>query len=93
MVNEKNLEDEEFLGKTPHITGGNPQKEIQENIQNNSADISSTPAGLQTTPGNLPVIDMEAIGFGEVSQNDEGACTDLDNDAEPTEEELKAVLQ
>jgi hypothetical protein len=87
------VEDEEFLGKTPHIAGGSPQEEIQKDTQNNDMDNASvTPAGLQTTPGNLPVINLDEIGFGGDSTKNEDVCTDVNNDDEPTEEELKARL-
>jgi hypothetical protein len=86
------LEDEELLGKTPHIAGGSPQEEIQKATQNNDTDISATPAGLQTTPGNLPVINLDEIGFSKESTENEDVCADVNNDDEPTEEELKARL-
>jgi hypothetical protein len=91
--NEKIIEDEEYLGKTPHIAGGSPQKEVQEASQVDDTDtISGTPAGLQTTPGNLPVIDINEIGFEGCAENNEDTCSDEDVNAEPTEEELKARL-
>lgn len=52
---------------------------------------TASPDGLQTTPGNLPVINMNELGFGSVGEDDTSPDMGQD-DVEPTEEELKARL-
>ncbi len=54
------------------------------------------PSGLQTTPGNLPVVDVTTLGIAHATQktphvNDDPTAS-APSSTEPTEEELKARL-
>ncbi len=65
------------------------EDEEKEKVINNINTAS--PDGLQTTPGNLPVINMDELGFGSAVVDDASLEMEQD-DVEPTEEELKARL-
>ena len=53
---------------------------------------SGAPEGLPTTPGNLPVVDMNDFGPGENASSDGADIQNAEDLVEPTEEELKARL-
>jgi hypothetical protein len=64
-------------------------KKIQEDALDMKENI--LPSGLPATPGNLPVVDLEKIGFS--SQETQNNIFKKEDDVqEPTEEELKARL-
>lgn len=65
------------------------EKKIEDAVVKKSVPV---PDSLPTTPGNLPVVDLENIGFaGGTAQGEEEQEVDQ-SDREPTEEELKARL-
>ena len=62
------------------------QDEKKENEKIEQKDVM--PSGVPTIPGNLPVVDIDDFGINK--QKNEN--NDIDNNKEPTEEELKARL-
>jgi hypothetical protein len=104
---EEQIEDEKIANKKgveekKDIDNINKKNE-QEVLADTSQEVINAPAGLQATPGNLPIVDLEGIGFSNVSDNnivaegnlsdmDEDVCDVTQEDCEPTEEELKARL-
>lgn len=61
------------------------EEEIKEELQKEGV----VPSGLPTTPGNLPVVDVDNLGF---SQDKNDGVSEINDEKEPTEEELKARL-
>lgn len=75
-----------------------PQR-IEEKITNEfevkKEEIGAMPSSIAVTPGNLPVVDLNRIGFTQKTDaEDEKIHESVDSnvDREPTEEELKARL-
>lgn len=69
--------------------------QIDHSPEVNTAVEASMPDGLQTIPGNLPVVDVSKLGFSKRHQKESDNNDDRKNDTvvtEPTEEELKARL-
>ncbi|PID52183.1 MAG: hypothetical protein CR972_03510 [Candidatus Moraniibacteriota bacterium] len=66
------------------------KEDIQKEKYSNPQKEDAIPSGLPTTPGNLPVVDVNVLGFSQDKNTND--AKEIENNKEPTEEELKARL-
>lgn len=70
------------------------KKEVVHDIKYDNAAVKQArvPDGLSATPSNLPIVDLDVIGFTNEGNNVLATEDEVDSITEPTEEELKARL-
>ena len=85
----KDLVVEEILAED-HIEAKS-EEEIIVPIQVHKPAVEiAIPDGVSATPGNLPIVDVSALGFAKPKKEQQGV--DMEQYKEPTEDELKARL-
>lgn len=88
-----------FVHEKTTTTQVNTEKSAQDIVQDHVDDDNvvepvqkiHVPDGLPATPSNLPVVDLDNIGFSASEKNSDG-IEESESTNEPTEEELKARL-